>query len=79
MMYKAKICVIDPKTCLVEHWEGKLEPKESSEFSDLTLIEKLVNSYFSNIFSIAFPILFNHPISLHNLKILFVLILTIHD
>ena len=51
MMYKAKICVIDPKTCLVEHWEGKLEPKESSEFSDLTLIEKLVNSYFSNIFS----------------------------
>lgn len=51
MLYKTRICVIDPNTCLVEHWEGELEPKESKEYPDLTLIEKLVWSYFSNVFN----------------------------
>ena len=51
MLYNVKVCVIDPTTCLVDHWEGTLEPKDDPEYSDLTLVEKLVNSYFSDIFN----------------------------
>ena len=50
MEYKTKICVIDPDTCLVEHWEGVLEPRPNPE-KDLTLVEQLVSSYFANVFN----------------------------
>ena len=51
MQYKTKICVIDPNTCLVEHWEGVLEPIVNPDYPDDSLVLQLVNSYFSNIFN----------------------------
>ena len=50
MKYKTKICVIDPNTCLVEHWEGILEPNVNPEYPDDSLVLQLVNSYFSKVF-----------------------------
>lgn len=51
MKYKTKICIIDPDTCLVEHWEGELEPKSELEFKEFTLVERLVQAYFSDFFT----------------------------
>lgn len=50
MKYKTKVCVIDPNTYLVEHWEGILEPSIHPMYPDETLVLQLVNSYFSNVF-----------------------------
>lgn len=47
MKYQTKICIIDPNTCLVEHWEGVLEPIENPQD---TLIEQLIHRYFSEVF-----------------------------